>query len=153
MVALTQKNLKIKLLKKPVKKTKAPAKKKAEPKITTEKDVIETKVVEQEKTAEDKIDLPLDKVKITATIKEFLSVPNTFSTSGREDEFVIFENISIHTDPSVELDTAWCSYSNTLKNAELQIGDVIEFQAKIIKKKMKNAGQYKINNPAKLQKL
>ncbi|MED2737112.1 hypothetical protein [Bacillus toyonensis] len=138
---------------KPVGKTKAPSKKKTESKPSTEKAVTNTKVESPVKTVEDKVELPADKVKITATIKEFLSVPNTFSTSGKDDEFVLYENVIIHTEPSIELDAAWCSYSNTLKKAELQIGNVIEFQAKIIKKKMKNAGQYKINNPAKLQKV
>ncbi|MNR64158.1 hypothetical protein D3C85_1867030 [compost metagenome] len=48
---------------------------------------------------------------------------------------------------------AWSSHSATLKKQELEIGDVITFEAKIVAKKLtKHPVAYKINNPAKIKK-
>lgn len=97
-----------------------------------------------------KVQLPEEKVKMKATVKEFATVPNHFSDN--DDEVVIYEAVAI-TEPETELGTAWSSYSATLKKLELNIGDTLTFEAKVIAKKLtKHPVPYKINNPAKIQK-
>ncbi|NOV04635.1 hypothetical protein [Paenibacillus planticolens] len=108
----------------------------------------------KEKTKKEKapkLELPEDKVKMIATVQEFTTVPNNFSDN--DDEVVIYEAVSI-TDPAMEIGTAWSSHSNTLKKLELTIGDTVTFECKIVAKKLsKHPVPYKINNPAKLQKV
>ncbi|MEW9701502.1 hypothetical protein [Paenibacillus sp. SI8] len=97
-----------------------------------------------------KLELPEEKVKMRATVKEFTTVPNHFSDN--EDEVVIYESVFI-TEPETEIGTAWSSHSATLKKMELAIGDTLTFEAKIAAKKLtKHPVPYKINNPAKLKK-
>jgi len=98
----------------------------------------------------EKLQLPEEKVKMTATVQEFTTVPNNFSDN--DDEVVIYEAVSI-LEPATDIGTAWSSHSATLKKLELAIGDTITFEAKIIAKKLtKHPVPYKINNPAKIQK-
>ncbi|KIL34391.1 hypothetical protein SD71_20430 [Cohnella kolymensis] len=97
-----------------------------------------------------KLQLPDEKVKMTATVKEFTTVPNNFSDN--DDEVVIYENVSID-EPQTDLGVAWSSHSATLKKMELEIGDKITFEAKIITKKLtRHPVPYKINNPSKIAK-
>ncbi|GAA3411346.1 hypothetical protein ACFFNY_19825 [Paenibacillus hodogayensis] len=97
-----------------------------------------------------KLQLPEEKVKMTAIVQEFTTVPNNFSDN--DDEVIIYEAVSI-LDPAVELGTAWSSNSATLKKLELGIGDTIVFEAKVVAKKLtKHPVPYKINNPSKIQK-
>jgi len=97
-----------------------------------------------------KLELPEEKVKMTATVQEFTTVPNNFSDT--EDEVIIYEAVAI-IDPPLEVGVAWSSHSATLKKFELEVGDTITFDAKIIAKKLtKHPVPYKINNPAKIQK-
>lgn len=94
--------------------------------------------------------LPEEKVKMTATVKEFTTVPNHFSDD--DDEVVIYEAVSI-LEPETEIGTAWSSHSATIKKLELEIGDKITFEGKIVAKKLtKHPVPYKINNPGKIQK-
>ncbi|TMV49075.1 hypothetical protein FE783_15515 [Paenibacillus mesophilus] len=96
------------------------------------------------------LQLPEDKVKMTATVQEFTTVPNNFSDN--DDEVIIYEAVSI-AEPAIEVGTAWSSHSATLKKLELQVGDTITFEGKIVTKKLtKHPVPYKINNPAKIQK-
>lgn len=98
-----------------------------------------------------KLQLPEEKVKMTATVKEFTTVPNNFTET--DDEVIIYEAASI-ADPAIELGDAWSSYSATLKKLELEIGQTLTFECKIVEKKLtKHPVRYKINNPSKLQKL
>ncbi|MCZ8515551.1 hypothetical protein O9H85_24715 [Paenibacillus filicis] len=97
-----------------------------------------------------KLQLPEDKVKMTATVKEFTTVPNNFSDN--DDEVIIYEAVSI-LEPETEIGDAWSSNSATLKKLELEIGDKIAFEAKIVSKKLtRHPVPYKINNPSKIQK-
>ncbi|UQZ84200.1 hypothetical protein SK3146_03433 [Paenibacillus konkukensis] len=97
-----------------------------------------------------KPELPEDKVKMIATVKEFATVPNHFSDN--DDEVVIYEEVSI-VEPETVIGDAWSSYSATLKKLELEVGDKLTFEAKVIAKKLtKHPVPYKINNPSKLQK-
>ncbi|CAG7644907.1 hypothetical protein ACFQI7_25020 [Paenibacillus allorhizosphaerae] len=97
-----------------------------------------------------KIELPEEKVKMTATVQQFTTVPNHFTET--DDEVIVYEAVSI-VDPAIELGAAWSSYSNTLKKLELSVGDAITFEAKVVAKKLtKHPVPYKINNPAKIQK-
>ncbi|WP_036710518.1 hypothetical protein [Paenibacillus pinihumi] len=97
-----------------------------------------------------KLQLPEDKVKMTATVKEFTSVPNHFTET--EDEVIIYELVSI-VEPELEIGDAWSSYSATLKKLELEAGDMLTFDAKVVAKKLtKHPVPYKINNPSKIQK-
>ncbi|WP_314584087.1 hypothetical protein [Paenibacillus terrigena] len=97
-----------------------------------------------------KLELPEEKVTMTATVQEFTTVPNNFSDT--EDEVIIYEAVAI-IDPPLEVGVAWSSHSATLKKFELEVGDTITFDAKIVAKKLtKHPVPYKINNPAKIQK-
>lgn len=97
-----------------------------------------------------KLELPEEKVKMTATVQEFTTVPNNFSDT--DDEVVIYEAVAIE-DPAIEVGLAWSSHSATLKKLELAIGDTIVFEGKIVAKKLtKHPVAYKINNPGKIQK-
>lgn len=97
-----------------------------------------------------KLQLPEGKVKMTATVQDFTTVPNHFSDS--DDEVIIYENVAI-AEPETEIGTAWSSHSATLKKLELEVGDTITFEAKIVAKKLtRYPVPYKINNPAKIQK-
>ena len=63
-----------------------------------------------------------------------------------------------------KLDLAWCSHSKTLKKFELVPGEIIEFDGKIVAKKLPKGKEvedefvvevpilYKINNPSKISK-
>jgi hypothetical protein len=102
------------------------------------------------KGKKEKLELPEDKISMTATVQEFTTVPNNFSDN--DDEVVIYEAVSI-ADPALELGVAWSSHSTTLKKLELAVGDTITFEAKVIAKKLtKHPVPYKINNPSKIQK-
>ncbi|WP_068775889.1 hypothetical protein [Paenibacillus sp. FJAT-26967] len=97
-----------------------------------------------------KLQLPEEKVKMTATVKEFTTVPNHFSDN--EDEVVIYEAVAL-VEPETVIGEAWSSHSATLKKLELEVGDTITFEAKIVAKKLtRHPVPYKINNPAKIQK-
>ncbi|MFD0672893.1 hypothetical protein [Cohnella sp. GCM10027633] len=97
-----------------------------------------------------KLQLPEDKVKMTATVQEFAKVPNHFTEE--EDEVVIYEAVAI-LDPEIEVGLAWSSHSATLKKLELAVGDKLTFDGKIAAKKLlKHPVPYKINNPSKIQK-
>ncbi|MHA6480906.1 hypothetical protein ACX1C1_03180 [Paenibacillus sp. strain BS8-2] len=103
------------------------------------------------KSKKEKVELPEGKVSLQATVQEFTTVPNHFSDT--DDEVIIYEAVSIN-DPPVELGSAWSSHSATIKKLELAIGDTITFDAKIVAKKLtKHPVPYKINNPAKIQKV
>ncbi|MFB8378067.1 hypothetical protein [Paenibacillus taichungensis] len=98
-----------------------------------------------------KIDLPEGKVKMSAVVKEFTTVPNHFSDN--DDEVIIYEAVTITEPEVIDVGEAWSSHSATIKKQELEVGDVLTFEAKIIKKKLaKNPVPYKINNPSKIQK-
>jgi len=98
-----------------------------------------------------KLQLPEEKVKMTAVVKEFTTVPNHFSDN--DDEVIIYEAVTI-VDPETEVGDAWSSHSATLKKLELEVGDKLTFEGKIVAKKLtKHPVPYKINNPAKLQKV
>jgi hypothetical protein len=98
-----------------------------------------------------KIELPEGKVKMSAVVKEFTTVPNHFSDN--DDEIIIYEAVTITEPEVVDIGEAWSSHSATMKKQELEVGDVLTFEAKIIKKKLtRNPVPYKINNPSKLQK-
>ncbi|MFD0710441.1 hypothetical protein [Paenibacillus sp. GCM10027626] len=98
-----------------------------------------------------KLQLPEGKVKMTATVKEFTTVPNHFA--DQDDEVVVYEAVSILEPEPLEVGDAWSSFSATLKKLELQEGDVLVFDCKIVAKKLtRHPVPYKINNPAKIQK-
>ncbi|MBO9597458.1 MAG: hypothetical protein J7559_06520 [Cohnella sp.] len=97
-----------------------------------------------------KLQLPEEKVKMTAIVKEFATVPNHFTEE--DDEVVIYEAVAI-LEPALEVGDAWSSHSATLKKLELAVGDKLVFDAKIAAKKLlKHPVPYKINNPSKIQK-
>ncbi|KKK37901.1 hypothetical protein WQ57_12055 [Mesobacillus campisalis] len=138
----------------PAKEKKAPpAEKKvsASPKKTAEK-----------KEKAPKLELPADKVHFTAEVKQFALTWNPFNEEN--DEVVVLENVVIQQDPVIEIGLAWCSHSKTLKKLELSPGDKLEFDGKIVKKKLakgKDAEEafiieepvhYKVNNPSKIHK-
>ncbi|MFF2483088.1 hypothetical protein [Paenibacillus sp. NPDC058071] len=97
-----------------------------------------------------KLQLPEEKVKMIATVKEFTTVPNHF-TEG-EDEVIVYEGARL-IDTETEVGDIWSSHSATMKKLELEVGDTISFEAKIVAKKLtKHPVPYKINNPSKIQK-
>ncbi|WP_028548913.1 hypothetical protein [Paenibacillus sp. UNC451MF] len=103
------------------------------------------------KAKKQKLQLPEEKVKMTAVVKEFTTVPNHFSDN--DDEVIIYEVVTL-VDQDTEVGDAWSSHSATLKKLELEVGDKLTFEGKIVAKKLtKHPVPYKINNPAKLQKV
>ncbi|MFB5762073.1 hypothetical protein [Paenibacillus medicaginis] len=106
------------------------------------------------KSAKDKtlkLDLPEDKVLMTAVVKEFTTIPNHFSDN--DDEVIIYEHVRILEPEMMEIGAAWSSHSATMKKQELAEGDVLTFDAKIIKKKLvKHPVPYKLNNPSRIKK-
>jgi hypothetical protein len=109
-----------------------------------------------------KVVLPEDKVHFTAQVKQFALSWNHFNEEN--DEVVVLENVTIQQNEPIEIGLVWCSHSKTLKKWELAPGDQLEFDGKIVKKKLpqgkdaedefiiEEAVPYKINNPSKIQK-
>jgi hypothetical protein len=110
-----------------------------------------------------KIDLPEEKVHFTANVKQFGLTWNHFNEDN--DEVVVLENVTIQQDPPLEIGLAWCAHSKTLKKQELSPGETLEFDGKIVKKKLakgkdiedeafivKEPVSYKVNNPSKIKK-
>jgi hypothetical protein len=135
----------------------APASEEAQPAAVTAPETAAEEAVTAEppkskakKEKAQKLQLPEEKVKMTATVKEFTTVPNNFSDT--EDEVIIYEAAAI-LEPALEVGAAWSSHSTTLKKLELEVGDTLTFECKIVAKKLtKHPVPYKINNPSKLQK-
>lgn len=98
-----------------------------------------------------KLELPEEKVRMSATVKDFAKVMNHFTEE--EDEVVIYEAVAL-LEPELAVGDAWSSHSATLKKLELAVGDKLVFDAKIAAKKLlKHPVPYKINNPSKIQKI
>ena len=123
----------------------------------------EQKKPKEKKEKPPKLELPEEKVHFTATVKQFALSWNNFNEEN--DEVVVLENVVIQLEDPVDVGLAWCSHSKTLKKFELAPGETIEFDGKIVKKKLpkgKDAEEefiidvpvlYKINNPSKIQKI
>ncbi|ETT72345.1 hypothetical protein C173_14945 [Paenibacillus sp. FSL R7-277] len=95
------------------------------------------------------LQLPEDKLKVTAVVKEFTTVPNHFSDN--DDEVIIYDNVAIEGH-ELAIDEVWSSHSATLKKLELKEGDPVSFEAKIVAKKLsQHPVKYKINNPSKMK--
>jgi hypothetical protein len=117
--------------------------------------------VKKEKEIPTKLVLPEEKVHFTAVVKKFALTWNNFTEEN--DEVVILEKVVLHEEPSKEIGLAWCSHSKTLKKLELSPGQALEFDGKIIKKKLPKGKDvddefivddpvpYKINNPSKIK--
>lgn len=136
------------------------AKEKAETKPKAEK---KTPVAKPKKTEVPKIELPLDKVHFTAKVKQFAYMWNPFNESN--DEAVVLEEVAIEEETILPIGLAWCSHSKTLKKLELQVGDRLDFEGKIVKKTLAKGKDvedaafiidekvlYKINNPSRIMK-
>ena len=139
-----------------------------------QKEIVEEQTVNTEKTTapqvekkikqekKPKIDLPEEKVRFSANVKQFALTWNNFNEEN--DEVIVLENVVIHQDTPIEIGHAWCSHSKTLKKHELTQGDTLEFDGKIIKKKLPKGKDvddefivdvpvyYKVNNPSKIKK-
>lgn len=136
-------------------KTNTPTAKKAE--TVREKD---KKNDQKEKPA--KLELPEEKVHFTAIVKQFALSWNNFNEEN--DEVIVLENVIIQGENPIEVSLSWCSHSKTLKKFELAPGDLLEFDGKIVKKKLPKGNDveeefvvsepvhYKINNPSKIKK-
>jgi hypothetical protein len=110
-----------------------------------------------------KLVLPEEKVHFTATLKQFALSWNHFNEDN--DEVVVFENVRIDQEEPIEVGLAWGSHSKTLKKHELEPGQQLEFDGKIVKKSLPKGKDvedekmlldvsvaYKINNPSKITK-
>ncbi|WP_379142972.1 hypothetical protein [Paenibacillus sp. sgz500992] len=106
----------------------------------------------QEKTKKKAaLELPEEKLQMSATVKEFTTVPNHFSDN--DDEVIIYDEVAIEGH-ELELGEVWSSHSATLKKLELAVGDKVSFEAKVVAKKLtQHPVKYKINNPSKLKKI
>src|SRR5690606_23368326 len=146
-------------------------KKETSPKVTTKKsETSESKPTSEKKQPEKKatttrapkIELPTDKVHFTANVKQFALTWNHFNEDN--DEVVVLENVVIQQEEPLEIGLAWCSHSKTLKKLELEPGNSLEFDAKIVKNKLAKGKDveeeflieepvhFKLNNPSKLKK-
>ncbi|MNO23388.1 hypothetical protein D3C76_131900 [compost metagenome] len=95
--------------------------------------------------------LPDEKLQMTATVKEFTTVPNHFSDN--DDEVIIYEGVTVEGH-DLALEEVWSSHSATLKKLELVVGDTVSFEAKVVAKKLtRHPVKYKINNPSKIKKV
>ncbi|WP_232284415.1 hypothetical protein [Bacillus timonensis] len=90
-----------------------------------------------------KIELPTDKVHFTANVKQFALTWNHFNEDN--DEVIVLENVLIQQEEPIEIGLAWCSHSKTLKKLELEPGNALEFDAKIVKKNWQKAKMLKKN--------
>lgn len=97
-----------------------------------------------------KLELPVEKVKFSAKIKEFTTKPNPFSDN--DDEILLLEDVVIVSDEPLVIGDAWCGYSNTLKTVGFEIGDLFAFEGKVVDKKFNKEILYKVNNPSKIVK-
>lgn len=113
-----------------------------------DKPVKAAKAQKKPKEKKEKLELPIDKVKFTAKVKEFTTKPNPFS--DRDDEVLLFEEVAIVGENPLAIGDAWCGYSNTLKGLGLEVGNVITFEGKVVDKKFNKEILYKVNNPSKL---
>ncbi|MGG0719722.1 hypothetical protein ABE096_19350 [Robertmurraya massiliosenegalensis] len=116
----------------------------------------------EKKAALKKIDLPLEKVHFSAEVQQFAYSWNHFNEEN--DEVIVLKDVVIVQEPPIEIGLAWCSHSKTLKKFELSPGNKLEFDGKIVKKKLPNGKDvedeylvsepvpYKINNPSKIVK-
>ncbi|TFE26323.1 hypothetical protein [Cohnella luojiensis] len=102
------------------------------------------------KEKKEKLELPVDKVKFSAKIKEFATKPNPFSDN--DDEVILLEDVVVHGDNPLTVGDAWCGYSNTLKALGLEVGNSLEFEGKVVDKKFNKEILYKVNNPSKITK-
>ncbi|MFP7296580.1 hypothetical protein [Neobacillus niacini] len=133
-----------------------------EPKPAVKSETKKPKATKPKKEKEPKIELPIDKVHFTASVKQFALTYNPFNEEN--DEVVVLENVKVIQEHPLEIGLAWCSHSKTLKKFELAPGDQLEFDGKIAKKKLakgKDAEEefivdtpvlYKVNNPSKIVK-
>lgn len=108
------------------------------------------------------MELPAEKVHFTARVKQFALSWNHFNEAN--DEVIILEDLIIQKDESIEVGIGWCSHSKTLKKFELEPGESLEFDGKIVKKKLPKGKDcdeefiieepvlYKVNNPSKIKK-
>lgn len=139
----------------------APSVKKEKSK-SLEKSTSQPAASQPKKTKQPAIELPSEKVHFTAVVKQFALSWNHFSEEN--DEVVVLENVQIVQEEPITIGLAWCSHSKTLKKLELQAGEKLRFDGKIVKKsfpKGKDVEEefmvdvpvpYKINNPSKLVK-
>lgn len=114
------------------------------------------------KEKEPALELPAEKVHFTAKVKQFALSWNHFNEDN--DEVIVLDDVVIQEDEPIEVGLGWCSHSKTLKKFELQPGESLEFDGKIVKKKLpkgkdcdeefivEEAVTYKINNPSKIKK-
>lgn len=122
----------------------------------------EPKKKSEKKEKAAKLVLPEEKVHFTASVKQFALSWNNFNEEN--EEVVVLENVVIQQENPIEIGLSWCSHSKTLKKFELAPGDSLEFDGKIVKKKLpkgKDAEEefiisdpvhYKVNNPSKIKK-
>lgn len=97
------------------------------------------------------LELPDEKLQMTATVKEFTTVPNHFSDN--DDEVIIYDEVATQ-DHELAIGEIWSSHSATLKKLELAVGDKVSFEAKVVAKKLtQHPVKYKINNPSKMKKI
>jgi hypothetical protein len=128
--------------------------------VNTEKPA---KKAKEKKEKAPKLVLPEDKVHFTGKVKQFALSWNHFNEDN--DEVVVFENVRIEQDEPIEVGLAWGSHSKTLKKLELEPGQELEFDGKIVKKSLPKGKDvedeallldvsvaYKINNPSKIVK-
>ncbi|TVY01948.1 hypothetical protein [Cohnella terricola] len=114
-----------------------------------EKPAKAVKAAKKPKEKKEKLELPADKVKFTAKVKEFTTKPNPFS--DRDDEILLLEEVAIVGDSPLAIGEAWCGYSNTLKGFGFEVGQALEFEGKVVDKKFNKEILYKVNNPSKIK--
>lgn len=121
------------------------------PEAEAEAEEVKAKPIKKEKKqAAPTLALPEEKVSCTATVVAFETKYNAFTEE--DDKIILYDHVSITSEPPLEVGKAWSSYSKSLEKLEIAIGDNLSFDAKIVKKKFDKEVLYKINNPSKLVK-
>ncbi|MFC0274229.1 hypothetical protein ACFFIX_23040 [Metabacillus herbersteinensis] len=136
---------------------------KAEAPETISATPLKPKALKAKKEKPAKLVLPEEKVHFTGRVKQFALSWNHFNEEN--DEVVVLENVVIALEEPVEVGHAWCSHSKTMKKFELNPGETLEFDGKIVKKSLPKGKDvedeafilegpvpYKINNPSKIVK-
>lgn len=126
----------------------AETKKEKPTKPKTEKKPKAEKPTKEPKPKKEKLVLPTEKVSCSAAVKEFTKKLNHFTEE--EEDVVVYEHLLIGEEQLVPNGLAWSSHSKTLQKLELQVGDKLTFQAKVVPNKFGEV-LCKINNPSKIQ--
>lgn len=131
------------------KETKKPKKEKKEKKVVDkkEKENKQIKLDLEPKPKDLPNQVPTEKVKLEFVVERFDTLYNPFN--DKEDPIMILKEVMIEGN-SNGIDKLWCSVSKTIEKHNIEEGQKISCEGKIVLKNYKKEVQYKLNNPSKI---